>query len=720
MEMIEKKELTVETASAPNPRDAYLRALEKKSDKILSLLNKKDEYYNPSGEQLYDITENFFRGEKIDRDIFDEMNGEGCPILSFSDEVLEQVYAKCEKIALDAGGVFFRTARTAALEEKYLLQKERVDDIIQKCAGLKKEMSDENFSLMLDLIEFNSSQKSMESCIALLKSAAEKARKSLSPKGFLFKKNVSESEREKHLCAFEKSASKFFETLSHIVEGCIKNGRCDFYDRVSPNSIEEIFRLLDEMKRNYGREEMNGKVLNVSCEEFLLQFINYYVTVTQLRKDSENSSFAPISNWKLNEAFRILGEYSSNPVIQFQLIEKYSKERDGNMIYFPFEIITGILCKSSSGWDLNKKCLDVVFTVASSRPDEKSRIEKLITQVVTDPSRDERVRMEAFERYFELTKSDLQSLVPWVRDSIIPDVFSGKYSRIAVSIARKILGLVATEGADDGLDASREKCIDYLGKNYEEDPLEILNVIKNFLCLQSCRNTVLKEKIYDRFYAAFEDDCAKKIHFNREILDGLKDDSESRTFLCHVCYSTLDMAGKFSDAQKADLKEALNYLLGLLNSDEDSVVVMDVLLKFMLSGKESSLAREAVSKICGFGNRNSRKLCFSLIDGICRKNERLEGEYHASLLKTALDTLLDMKPEKNLDVDRKFLSFLAIDFSTDEFSLADYGKKALNYIWQKNENSSPLWKDIKLDYINTVSKCRSVEILQFAFEKACR
>ena len=180
------------------------------------------------------------------------------------------------------------------------------------------------------------------------------------------------------------------------------------------------------------------------------------------------------------------------------------------------------------------------------------------------------------------------------------------------------------------------------------------------------------------------------------------------------------MAGKFSDAQKADLKEALNYLLGLLNSDEDSVVVMDVLLKFMLSGKESSLAREAVSKICGFGNRNSRKLCFSLIDGICRKNERLEGEYHASLLKTALDTLLDMKPEKNLDVDRKFLSFLAIDFSTDEFSLADYGKKTLNYIWQKNENSSPLWKDIKLDYINTVSKCRSVEILQFAFEKACR
>ena len=700
--------------------DSYRRALKKNEAKVLAAIGKSG--YNLSADQLYQMSEDFFQ-DGLDKFIFEDFMGEDhCPILAFSDTLLEKIYQKPEKFALGKSR-FFEAARLGSMEEKYLLRKERVDDIIMKCCMDGKNpstnISDELFARMLDVVEFNSSPKSLESCTVLLKTRVARTKSALTPKGFgPFKKKISDTEKENALSAFEKSASKVFESLGRIVSSCTENVWTDFYDRVSPLAIEELFVLIDEARKNFGRGPDEKKSLNISYEEFLLQFINYYVSVTRIKKLGEEGDFVPISNWKLNEAFRILGEYSSNPGIQYQMIEKYAKEKNNMMIYFPFEIISDILCKSDSGWDINKKCLDVVFEVAHERSDERPKVEKLVTQVVADPSRDERVRTEAFTRYFDLSREDLVTLVPWIRDNIVPKVFTGKYSRVSVSLAGKILCLDGTDGADDGLDASRQRCVDYLKENYESDPLEILNTIKNFLCLKSCKNSVLKEKIYDQFYSTFGEDSAKKIQFNREILEDLRDDENSSAFLCHICYATVEMAGSFSDSQKTVLKDSVDYLLSKAASGDEGVG--GILVKFIFGGMEEGVARDCLLKICGFGNNVSRSVCFSLVEKICRKNEKVDGPWRASVLKICLDWLLHQGSDENLDVDKMLLVFLSTDFSTDDFSLSEYGKKSLNHIWSRNEKHSPLWQDIKFDYIQTVSNCRSVDILQYAFEKACK
>lgn len=702
------------------PKENYINALKKNEAKILSVIEKGGQ--NLSGEQLYQMSEDYFH-DGIDKFIFEDLMGEDhCPLLTFSDAVLEKVWQKPEKFA-SGKSRFFEAARLGAIEEKYSLRKERIDDIIIKsCTDGKNplsDISDDRFFMMLDLSEFNASPKSLESCAALLKSAVAKVSAELTPKGFgPFKKKIAASEKEKALSGFEKKASKVFEALSRVVSCCIEKKRTDFYERVSPSSIEELFDFIEDVRKKFGRDENGKKILDISYEEFLLQFINYYVSVAQIKKLGESGSFVPISNWKLNEAFRILGEYSCNPGIQYQLIEKYAKEKNNSMIYFPFEIISDILCKSESGWDINKKCLDVVFEVADERADEKPRIEKLVTLVVSDHSRNDRVRVEAFSRYFDLVKDDLHALVPWIRDCIVPEVFSGKYARASVSVAAKILSLEGTDGADDGLDASRQKCVDYLKDNYESDPLEILNTIKNFLCMRSCRNSVLKEKIYGQFYSGFGDDTAKKIQFNREILDGLKSDESSRLFLCHVCSRTLEMAGSFTDSQKTVLKDSVEYLLSLASSGDESAD--EVLVKFIYEGKEDFASKDALSKICMMENKVSKNVCFSLIEKICRKNAVPENEHQASVLKTVLDCLLKNENQKSIETDKKLLQFLGMDFSSDEHSLSEYGKKAVNFLWKKSEAKSPLWQEIKFDYIQIVSKCRNVDILQYAFEKACR
>ena len=92
------------------------------------------------------------------------MGEDHCPILAFSDTLLEKIYQKPEKLALGKSR-FFEAARLGSMEEKYLLRKERVDDIIIKCCMDGKNpstnISDELFSRMLDVAEFNSSPKSL-------------------------------------------------------------------------------------------------------------------------------------------------------------------------------------------------------------------------------------------------------------------------------------------------------------------------------------------------------------------------------------------------------------------------------------------------------------------------------------------------------------------------------------------------------------------------------
>lgn len=701
--------------------DAYRMALKQNESKVLSLIGENG--MNLSAEQLYSMTENYF-SDNNDKYLFEDLLvEEHIPLLSFSDVLLEKVYQKTKDFALGSKSRFLEAARLGSLDYKYLLHKDRVDDIIVKCCMDGKtpstNLSDEQIATMMDLAEYNASTKSMESFHAILKSLSAKLKKDLTPKGVgVFKKKISDEEKEKTLVKFEKDVSKLFDALGRIINYYIESGLTDFYDKVSPVAIEEFFDLMDDVRKEFGREENGRKTLNVSYEEFLLQFINYYVSVAQIKKLSESGSFVPVSNWKLNEAFRILGEYSSNPGIQYQLIEKYAKEKNNSMMYFPFEIISDILCKSDSGWDINKKCLDVVFEVVSENEIERPKIEKLVTQVVVDFTRSDRVRQESFFRYFDLIKNDLRSLVPWIKDSIVPKIFCGEYSRASVSIASKILSLEGTDGIDDGLDASREKCVDYLKENFESDSLEILNTIKNFLCLQSCRNSVLKEKIYERFYSAFGSDSGKKIQFNHEILEGLKNDENSRAFLSHVCAANLDLTGDFADSQKSILRDSVDFLIDAASVNDDNSVA--VLSKFIFEGKDRAVSKDALDKILGNGNAGAKKICFSLIGKICKKNEAVEDENHAEVLKAVLDYLFHMSTDENLDVDKKLLLFLGIDFSIDRFALSEYGKKSVNYMWSKNENNSPLWQEIKFDYIQTISKCRSVDILQYAFEKACR
>ena len=719
-----ENEITAQTPvkilSEDKSENSYLRALKKNEEKVLQAI--KQSGFNVPAMQLYRMSEDFFH-LNTDKFIFEDLMGEDhCPILSFSDTLLETVFQKTEKFA-SGKTKFFETARIAAQEEKYLLQKERVDDIIIKCCldgkNPRTDIAPEIFSQMTDLFEFNASSKSLESATALLESLSAKIKKELSPKGLgPFKKKISDDEKEKILSAFEKNASRIFDSLSRIISSCIENGRSDFYDMVSPLAIEKLFVLIEEIRKSFGRNENGNLSLHISYEEFLLQFINYYVAVAQKTKSVAEQSFVPISNWKLNEGFRILGEYSSNPGIQYQLIEKYAKEKNNTMIYFPFEIISGILCKSDGGWDINIKCLDVLFEVAVENEKEKPKIEKLITQVVCDSTRNPRVRSEAFVRYFNLINENFNSLVSWLRDSIVPEVFRGDYSPVALSVAKKILSLETTQGSDDGLDATRQKCVDYLKNNYESDALEILNTIKTFLCSHGCKNHVLKERIYEQFFSTFGDSSTKKIQFNREILEELKTDESAKPFLYHVCSSTLDLAGEFSDSQKMVLRDTVDYLL-LLSGNND-MATAELFVKFIYNGKENVVAKDSLKKICTFKNDVSKSICFLLIEKICKKNEAIKTQYHCDILKIILDDLLHNGDKNNLEIDKMLLTFLGIDFSDDEFSLSEFGKKSVNYLWEKNEAKSPLWKEIKFDYIQTISKCRNVEILQYAFEKACK
>lgn len=710
-----ENELSTEVRGAEN----YYDALKKNEKNILSVIGTEGE--NFSGQQLYKMTEEFFLNN-VDKFIFEDLiNDEHCPILAFSDAILETVYKKPEKFVFGKTR-FLDAIKKGASQEKYLLRKELLDDIIIKCCfdGKKSstQISNEQFESMVTVVELNASPKSLASFFALLKSEAEKVKEELETKGFgPFKKKISEEDKEKVISNFEKNASKIFSGAARVIESCTNMKRTDFYDKVSPVEIEELFKLLDDVRKNFGRDDNGNKFLNVSYEEFLLQFINYYVIVTQSKKLTETCVFVPVSNWKLNESFRILGEYSCNPYIQYQLIEKYAKEKSNTMVYFPFEIISDILCKSESGWDINKKCLDVIFEVAKENENEKPKIEKLVTQVVTNSSRDERVRNEAFSRYFDLVKNDLRVLVPWIRDSVAPKIFSEKYCRAVVFMCAKIFSFEGTDGADDGLDASRQKCIDYLKNNYKEDSLEISNTVKNFLCLKSCKNSVLKENVYEQFYGAFGDDGVKKIQFNREILEGLRDDENSKVFLCHVCSASLNLAGKYSDSQKNVLKDCVDYLKDCASSGDLNAT--EVLTKFIVEGKEKTISKDALSHICSFENLSSIKISSKIVEQVCHPGEKIKNEYDASILKIALDFVLHSSQE-NIQSDKILLDFLGIDFSVDSFSLVEYGKKAVNFIWKKSENNSPMWSEIKFDYIQTVSKCRNVDILQYAFEKACK
>ena len=111
-------------------KDSYRRALKKNEARVLAAIGKSG--YNLSTDQLYQMSEDFFQ-EGLDKFIFEDFMGEDhCPILAFSDTLLEKIYQKPEKLALGKSR-FFEAARLGSMEEKYLLRKERVDDIIIKC-----------------------------------------------------------------------------------------------------------------------------------------------------------------------------------------------------------------------------------------------------------------------------------------------------------------------------------------------------------------------------------------------------------------------------------------------------------------------------------------------------------------------------------------------------------------------------------------------------------
>ena len=91
--------------------DSYRRALKKNEAKVLAAIGKSG--YNLSADQLYQMSEDFFQ-DGLDKFIFEDFMGEDhCPILAFSDTLLEKIYQKPEKFALGKSR-FFEAARLAS------------------------------------------------------------------------------------------------------------------------------------------------------------------------------------------------------------------------------------------------------------------------------------------------------------------------------------------------------------------------------------------------------------------------------------------------------------------------------------------------------------------------------------------------------------------------------------------------------------------------------
>ena len=88
-------------------------------------------------------------------------------------------------------------------------------------------------------------------------------------------------------------------------------------------------------------------------------------------------------------------------------------------------------------------------------------------------------------------------------------------------------------------------------------------------------------------------------------------------------------------------------------------------------------------------------------------------------MKSVLDHVLGETEDKSF-ANKILIAFLSADFSDDRFGLVEYAKKSSNYIWEQKENGEEIWKAAQFDFIDRISKCQNVEILQHAFKKACK
>lgn len=697
--------------------NGYFAALKKNEHTVLAFIEDSGE--NLSGRQISEKVEMFFADEK-DPSIYDDLisSEKRCPILGFSDTLLDKAYSKIEKWT-GPKTRFFDVINQAASEEKYKLKKTRLDDIIGKyCGTLETETS--LAKKIADAAIFNGSGKVMSTLKSLVTATLTLLRKKLDKKN-LFGKGIKDEERNKLLIGFSEFENALFTSLADLIRFKISNGQIDLYEKCSPDDISAILQALSDFKSN---QQIENKI-NSSCENFLMEFINYYVTFASAKNTASEMGIFSISNWKLNSAFSILGTYTSNNNLKYELIKKYIDERDHNgMVYFPFEIIQDILLNHNGSDEdvaFKKTCLDVVFErlrQGAAGDPAKTKIESLVSEIIVDQNQSESVQLYAFEPYFNELFQNRPALTAWLRDSIATKIYESDHRSSYVQIFKSILLKAKnTDAFDDGLDGSREKSAQYLCAHYKSDPTEIRSIIKAFLTDREQKQDLIKEKIYNQFIGCLENP-SERIQLNKELLSELSGDKNSKELLTHICVATLQEVQNIPESQRSVISMSIDFLLGNVSPEEIDDPVYKNIFDFILSGKDHSLGKNALEEFFKKWPGMVLKSSELVISKVIEKNTAVSSEYDASILKSALDRVLCEQNEKSI-ANKIIIAFLSADFTKDNFGLVEYAKKSVNYIWDQNEKNEPTWAATKFDFIDRISKCQNVEILQHAFRKAC-
>ena len=698
--------------------NGYYAALKKNEHTVFNIIKGSGE--NLSGKQIAEKVEAYFADEKDPTIYSDFLTSESrCPILGFSDVLLDRAYSKIEKWTGPKTN-FFDVISIAASEEKYKLKKTRLDDIVEKySAGLDIEI--DSAKKIAECVILNGSERVMQSVRILTTSLINTLNKRLDKKGF-FGKGIKDEEKTKLLAGFTEYESSIFNSLSDLIRFKIKNGQIDLYEKCSPDDINSLLQSITEFK---AKHEIESRI-NSSCENFLMEFINYYVTFASMKNSNADMGIISISNWKLNSAFSILGKYTSNNNLKYELIKKYVDERDQNgMVYFPFEIIQDILLNhNGSDGDVAFKntCLEVVFNRFANSPatdPARAKTETMISEIITDENQNESVQLHAFNSYFSAIHENRPALIQWLRDSITAKIYEKAYRSSYVQICKSILlGVKNQDAFDDGLDGSREKAAQYLCSHFKSDMTEIRTIIKSFLTDEEQKKDLIKEKIYNRFITILEDP-SEKIQLNKELLSALEGNTNSRELLTHICSETLDEVQVIPESQRSVVSMSVDFLLNNVSENEIDDPVFKKIFDFILSGKDHNLGKNTLDEFFKKWPALILKSAERCVTEILGKDKNVSSEYDALILKSALDHVLGETEDKSF-ANKILIAFLSADFSDDRFGLVEYAKKSSNYIWEQKENGEETWKAAQFDFIDRISKCQNVEILQHAFKKACK
>ena len=693
--------------------NGYYAALKKNEESVLKFIESSGE--NLSGEQIAEKVEAFFADEK-DPSVYSDILS--CPILGFSDTLLDKAKSKVEKWT-GPKTKFFEVIGIAASKEKYRLKKTRLDKIVEEYSE-KLDIESSAAKKIAECAILNGSEKVMQSVKKLTEALINTLSKRLDKKG-LFGKGIKDEEKERLLAGFTEYESSVFNSLSDLIRFKIKNGQIDLYEKCSQDDINSLLQSITEFK---AKHEIESRI-NSSCENFLMEFINYYVTFASMRSSNEGMGIISISNWKLNSAFSILGKYTSNNNLKYELIKKYVDERDLNgMVFFPFEIIQDILLNHNGSDEdvaFKKTCLEVVFNRFSNSPatdPARAKTEALVSEIVTDENQNESVQLHAFNSYFNAIHENRPALIQWLRDSICAKIYEKGYRSSYVQICKAILLEVKNQDAfDDGLDGSREKAAQYLCSNFKSDMTEIRTIIKSFLTDTEQKKDLIKEKIYNHFIKILEDP-SEKIQLNKELLSALEGNSNSRELLTHICSETLDEVQVIPESQRSVVSMSVDFLLNNVSEDEIDDPVFKKIFDFILSGKDFNLGKNSLEEFFKKWPELILKSSELVVERILEKNSSVNSEYDAYLLKSAVARVLEEKDDKS-SANKILIKFLSADFTEDRFSLVEYAKKSVNYIWDQNEKNEETWPSIKFDFIDRISRCQNVEILQHAFRKSC-